>query len=314
MVNEDVEHLAGYQARDFEVVDYQLFQLVGTELKFRGPAPQLREGEYVSCLGAAQTFGCLVERPYPQLLAAATGTTMLNLGYGGAGPRFFNRHSELLGTVNRGRMAIVQVMSGRSEDNSRFESRGLEYLRRRSDGKPMSADAAWRSVLECRYAWRRLPLGQQLARKVCQWFGRRDAERLLEETRRHWVASYQLLLQSIQVPVILLWFSKRPPEFQESYTSLQDFMGVYPQLVNREMLEAIRPFAEDYVECVTQRGSPQPLTSRFDGKPVSIDLGRDRQDFAGQTWEENQYYPSPEMHEDACQALLPRLAGRENPS
>ncbi len=310
MVNDRPEHLAGYQARDYEVVDYQLYQLLGTELQFRGPEPQLAEGEYFSCLGAAQTFGCFTEQPYPALLQKQMGTTALNLGYGGAGPRFFNRHPELLEIVNQGKFAIVQIMSGRSEDNSRFESRGLERLTRRSNGKQMSADAAWRSVLEFRYAWRRLPFGQGLARQFCRLYGRADAKRLLRETRKHWLNSYTELLSAIRVPKILLWFSKRSPDFHESFDDLQHFMGPYPQFVTREMVEAIVDQAEDYVECITDQGSPQKLLSRFDSSPVEVDLSRDRDDFAGQIWTHNKYYPSPEMHQDAATCLLAMLSER----
>lgn len=308
MVEHAPEHLAGYQARDHYVVDYQLYQLPGTALMFRGPQRELLDDNYISCLGAAQTFGCFVEQPYPMLLANQLTMATLNLGYGGAGPRFFYRHPELLETVNRGRLAVVQVMSGRSEDNSRFESRGLEYLTRRSDGKPMSADAAWRSVLELRYAWKRIPIGQGIARRVCQTLGAANAKRLLHETRQNWLASYRQLLDAIQVPTVLLWFSKRSPDFRDSYENLHSFMGVYPQLVNREMVEEISTLADHYVECTTQRGSPQKLISRFDGSDVTIDLSRDRPDFAGQTWTENRYYPSPEMHADAANCLRETIA------
>jgi len=304
------EHLPGYQARDYEVVDYELYPLDGTRLQFRGPQPKLSDGEYFSCLGAAQTFGCFTPHPYPALLEKQTGAAALNLGYGGAGPRFYNRHPELIEIVNRGQLAVVQIMSGRSEDNSRFESRGLELLTRRRDGKPMSADAAWRSVLEARYLWRRVPVGQQLARHLCQMYGARDAKQLLRETRAEWIASYRTLLDSIRVPTVLLWFSQRTPDFQDSYENLHRFMGLYPQLVTRDMVEIVAAQADEYVECTTERGSPQQLRSRFDGSPVVIELIPDPPEFAGQTWTENRYYPSTEMHEDAAASLLPVLSSR----
>ena len=312
MVKKTHEHLPGYQARDYEVVDYQLYQLADTDLQFRGPEPQLSPGKYFSCLGAAQTLGCFTESPYPTLLENKLNTTALNLGYGGAGPRFFNRHPELVEIANRGSFAIVQIMSGRSEDNTRFESKGLEVLTRRSDGKQMSADAAWRSVLELRYAWKHLPVGKRIARRICQAVGAADARRLLRETRNNWLAGYRELLDSLRVPKILFWFSKRTPDFQESYHNLHQFMGIYPQLVTRSMVEDIAEHADYYVECTTDRGSPQELFSRFDGKRVEIDLGRDRTDFAGQTWKFNQYYPTPEMHQDAAVCLSKQVASLLN--
>lgn len=308
MVNDSPEHLPDYQARDFDVVDYQLHQLPGIELKFRGPQPRLTDGKYISYLGAAQTFGCFNEHPYPALLEEQLGFTSLNLGYGGAGPRFYNRHPELIEIVNRGQIAVVQVMSGRSEDNSRFESRGLEVLTRLRDQKQMSADAAWRSILEFHYIWKRFPIGKRVARGVCRKLGTADAKSLLQETRRNWIESYAQLLGSIRIPTVLFWFSKRSPDFHESFDDLHQFMGIYPQLVTREMVEQVAHLADHYIECITDQGSPQALFSRFDGSPVQIDLGRDRDDFAGQTWKHNRYYPSPEMHQNAANCLSAPIA------
>src|SRR2546426_10931156 len=116
-----------YQKRDWEVVDYQSFELDGTGHWLRGPKPaSLTPGDYAVAVGAAQTYGCFCEHPYPALLEQRLGLTVLNMGYGGAGPLFFLREKGLLEYVNRARFAVVQIMSARSEDNALFESRGLE--------------------------------------------------------------------------------------------------------------------------------------------------------------------------------------------
>lgn len=302
------EHLSNYAARDHEVVDYQMVELPGTDLWFRGPLPDLKPGEYVTCVGAAQTFGCFCERPYPTLLAESLGLPVLNLGYGGAGPRFFARQERLLEIVNRGQLTIVQVMSGRSEDNSRFESGGLERLTRRRDGKPMAADDAWRSVLEWDFRWKRSPVGRGLLRRLSQRFARPEAERLVAETLRNYVNSSLDLLNAISTPKVLLWFSRRQPSYTPSLENLHRFFGAFPQLVDQPTVEAIRPHADAYIECVTERGMPQPLVSRFTGDPVEVKLAADRDDFAGRVWTHNTYYPSPEMQVDAAAMLEPVIA------
>ena len=77
----------GYQDVHYEVVDYECFILGETGLYFRGPEPnQLEPSKYFVCLGAAQTFGCFCDRPYPLLLQEELGLACLNLGYGGADP------------------------------------------------------------------------------------------------------------------------------------------------------------------------------------------------------------------------------------
>ena len=308
----EVVHLSGYQARDEEIVDYQMYELPQSGLFFRGPAPAFTagaqpcpEGAFVSCVGAAQTFGCFCGKPFPTLLRNRWNRHFWNLGYGGAGPRFFADRPDLIDRINNGKLLILQVMSGRSEDNGLYASGGLERLIRRRDGRSFSADNAWRDVMEGRYLWKKAPVGRKWLRAVVQQWRRPVVRRLIAETRKNWIASYRRLLDQVQVPVILLWFSKRSPDYRVDFSSLEGIFSDFPQLVDADTLEPVRnhPVVHEYVEVISRRGSPQPLFSRFSGQPVSVDLGRDRGDFDGQTWRENAYYPSPEMHEDAADAL-----------
>jgi hypothetical protein len=168
-------------------------------------------------------------------------------------------------------------MSARSEDNSLFVSKGREQLTRRSDGSTISAVTAYGELLEAE--------GVDRVREI------------VEETRRNWIESYLELLAAIEVPTILFWFSQRAPEYDEGDSTVQALFGEFPQLVNSTMIEQIKGVGDVYVECISSRGFPQPLTSRFTGDPVSVDIGG--------TWmNADRYYPSPEMHEDAADALL----------
>jgi hypothetical protein len=271
-----------YQERDHEIIDYELYLLPGAGHRIRGPEPEtLSPGEYFTCVGAAQTFGCFCEKPYPALLADDLGMSPLNLGFAGAGPRFFLKQPALLDYVNRGRFAIVQVMSARSEDNSFFDTGGQEYLTRRSDGERLGAEPAYRNLLATESQER--------------------VEEVVAETRANWIESYSSLLRAIEVPTVLFWFSQRTPDYQENYVDVWGVFGEFPHMVNRAMVEEVKPLAEDYVECISSRGLPQQLVSRFTGEPVSVmhrpDLG------AG--WDAvNPYYPSPEMQADAFDALV----------
>jgi hypothetical protein len=290
-----------YQQRDFEVVDYELFKVAGIGL-VRGPQPpDLGRGRYLACAGAAQTFGCYCARPFPALVAEATGLPALNLGFAGAGPRLFLRNEQAMALINGARFAVVQVMSGRSEDNSLFRSGGSANLAARGAG----ADGDQPAV-RAEQAW-----GELLQRED------EDVVRgLVEETRANYVETFVRLLEAIAVPTVLLWFSKRTPEYDESYSDVYSLFGEFPHLVNRPMVEQLAAHADEYVECVTSRGSPQPLVSRFTGEPVTVaDQAWSVADSALQTIQqaENSYYPSPEMHEDAAAALLEparRLAER----
>jgi hypothetical protein len=297
------DHISGYAQRDWHVVDYQMYELESTKLLFRGPKPfNLHQQPYLACMGAAQTLGCLCERPFPTLLGEMLGLPTLNLGYGGAGPAFFNRRPEVLRYANNAALVTVQVMSGRSESNSLYSSAGLELLHRRSDGSTIGADAAYRKLLR-----EHALFGIRLTSKREYFFFPSrplGIDAVIEETRANWILSYRTLLEKITVPKILFYFSKRKPEYSPRYYSVNSLFGAFPQLVNQSMLDVLRPLADGWVECVSRRGSPQRLHSRFTGRPVAINLSHDRPDFHG-TWRKNSYYPSPEMHEDAANALLP---------
>lgn len=304
------DHLSGYQARDWEVVDYAMYEEPRSGLWFRGPQPMLHPGQdYFVCLGAAQTFGCFCDEPFPALLAQRLGLPAVNLGYGGAGPRFYNRHPELLELINGARFVIVQVMSARSEDNSVFESGGLEYLIDRASGQRISAADGYGRLLS--QADQHLPLPAPMRRALRTFRGPHSVKRVLDETRENWIESYRTLFSNLRVPSCLFWFSQRTPRvhrgrrarwFWQRYDGANAMFGEYPQLVNPRMMQSIRPLADRYVACTSRRGVPQPLTSRFTGQPIVVDYSRDRPDLAERS-AENAYYPSPAMHQDAARAL-----------
>lgn len=300
------EHLSDYQERDYEVVDYQMSPLNGTDLLFRGPVvTNLKPNGYIACIGAAQTFGCFCDQPFPNLLSKALDMPVLNLGYGGAGPYFYLKHKVLIKYLNQAKLVVVQVMSGRSENNSRFDSGGLELLVRRSDGVKLGANEAYNQALNGRNLLPDFLADQWLPKKLARVVGKRMTKKLVAETRRNWIKNYQSLLSQISAPKVLFWFSKREPEYEEKYSSVSHLFNEFPQLVNQYMIEQVESYSDEYIECITSSGSPQPLFSRFTGEPATVNPANDRQDLAGKVWTHNFYYPSPQMHRDAAQLLMP---------
>lgn len=298
-------HVPGYQQRDYEVVDYQMTELPGTGLAFRGPLPDTSRGNYFACLGAAQTLGCFCDSPYPQLVSEALQLPALNLGYGGAGPEFFVKQSAVLEYVNRARFVVLQVMSARSQSNSYYECGGLEYVTLRETGQRLGAHAAFERLVWGPALISKFPLSRKWKRRVSNVIARPDRRvpALVEELQTAWVESSLRLIDALEVPIVLLWFSQRRPEYQQRFGTAERTLGEYPHLVTAEMLNALRPKITGVVECVSRRGSPQPLISRFTGRPTTVSPANDRSDLGGAVWRVNQYYPSPEMHVDAAQVL-----------
>lgn len=262
-----------YAEADRPLLDYRLVEVEGLPWLVRGPVPDL-EAPFFACIGSAHTFGRFCERPYATLLEQRLELPVLNLGIGGTGPAFF-RKPEHLAILRRARFVVCQVQSGRSASNSRFLTDGGYQGRLLQSGETCTL-----SVLLDR--WLR---GEP----------RHVVERLLAETRSNYVAHYRALLEAIGRPTVLFWFSSRSPDYTPGFTNLLELQSEYPHLVDRAMVEAIRPRATRYVECVSRRGLPQRLWVAE--QPVlETHVGADG-------WLRNVYYPSPEMHEDAAAAL-----------
>lgn len=302
MTAEPLDRPSNYQARDIDVIDYGMVTLPGTDHLIRGPVPDLEKGDQITFLGAAQTFGCFCERPFPNLLGESLNRPVLNLGFGGAGPSFFTDHPELIETANKGALTVVQVMSGRVQPNMFIEGKGLARVRMKRTGKNVHPHVAWGDIAEGFYAWRKLP---GFMKPVVRTAAKLPLNIAISQSRAGWIKAYRDLFNQLTTPTLLVWFSRRTPEYPRAPRPTSALMGEYPQLVSRDWVGPVAGMANDYVEVVSGRGTPQILTSKDTGKPITIDMGKDSALYAGDTWSENSYYPTPEMNEDAAKLLIP---------
>lgn len=278
-----------YAKADFEIVDYQIYCLdkeiinpsTGKSLLLRGPQLQnLEPNTYFVCIGAAQTFGRFCQKPFPTLLEEKLGLPVLNLGYGGATSSFFLKDNEkLLTYINNAKFAIIEVMSARRESNSLFINHGTETFTKVSDG----------TKIKCRDIYQELLERQDI----------KTVKKIVAETRNNFIKNYKNLLDNIAVPKILFWFSSRPPRYPEKYQTVNQLFGEFPHLVNQQTISKIRKDSDRYVECVSVRGKPHILKSRFTGQPTEV------KDLWVEVRTQDSYYPSPEMHIDAANALEP---------
>ena len=122
-------------------------------------------------------------------------------------------------------------------------------------------------------------------------------EQVEQELKSAWVARTRTLLESIEAPTILFWFSERSPDDATRHREGKAMLK-YPHFVDRDMIEQVAHFADGYVECATNVGLPQSLL--IDGGPV---LRTPK----GDPVKENRYYPSPEMHAEAARRLAPEI-------
>lgn len=275
-----------YQELDAPHFDYRVEAVDGiAEHRFRGPIPDLSR-PYFACIGGAQTFGRFVADPYPQQLARSLGLPCLNLGLGGAGPRFA-RHPSVLRHLQQARFVVVQMFSGRSASNSRFDNTG--------DGRNFGRTIG--SNREQRF--------EDFLRDMIELGDRALLERTVREQRDDYVGHSVAVGRALQPPTVLLWLSRRRPEYTIDWATPFGVCSHYPQLVDRETVDRIRPAFARYVECADDAGLPQRLW------PAAEAVAGTR--LADDGTLENVYYPSPEMHDRAAAELLPVCAEWADP-
>lgn len=268
-----------YIDADRPFLDYEAFGLPGVSGLWRGPAPatDLTPGTYAVALGASQTFGRFVEKPFPQLLAERIGMPVLNLGIGGAGAFSFRRR-DLGPLISGAKFCIVQAMSARSVPTFYFDPFSGENvfgLDKSRMGPAAFAETVLRHVLA--------QDDPALARRV------------MHTLRRGWTAEYYWLARRIKSPKILLWFAEREIDYEAGTASLESWIGRFPHGVDNGTWQSVQPHYQYAVEVISSRGRPHVLMRA--GKPVELDMGN------GRKVPENRYYPSPAMHEDAAVAL-----------
>lgn len=291
-----------YQDCDIDIADYRQFVVPGCPVAFRGPAIDplhAPQGSFFSCLGAAQTFGRFISRPFPDILAEANGLDALNLSVGGAGPGFVLQYPELITAMNRGRFVILQCMSARHESNSRFRAEGyIEYLNDMRHGDIVDSVTAWTRILDEEPD---------------------EAPRYLQESRESWLETTRKLVSVLTVPVVFFWFSRREPDLAIDWEAIHAGLGhrptgelvsmiygEFPQLIDRTTADRAAEMCAARASYTGDRGMGAPLISLTTGRPINPadyeDKGIEyRVIQAGR----NLYYPSAEMHEDAARSLQP---------
>jgi hypothetical protein len=264
-----------YQVRDYNIVDYQLWPLKDEKRDkvhiLRGPQPSsLIKNNYFACLGSATALGCYAQQPYSLLLQKQLSFPSLNLSIAGAGATLYLQEENrlLIDLANDSKFVIVLVMSGRCHPSRRFLPPKVGKLK-----------------------------GPKLMKKYQQLHQTDKTlfRKTVNQMRESFVKDYIRLSKRIKPPKILLYLSTRKPQYEDNFSKsfIQAHQG-FPHFINKSTIQGILPCFDEYIECVSSRGFPQKLISRFTGKPTTNGKGETH----------NSYYASPEMHEDTAQMLL----------
>lgn len=272
-----------YFERDKDVIAYPQMSVPGLKMRLRGVFDEeaFNSGNYFTALGAAQTMGRFVEKPYCEILSEQFGLWGMNLGRGAAGAGNFAGDG-VVSTINRGKFCIVQVMSGRSTKNVFFNPRtgrnvfGIEKAQPGVSG-----------------------FTEQVLSHVLKQNDPEFLDLFLQQVRAAWVKENERLAARITVPTVFLWFADREPAYQATLSKgIRGISESFPQMIDDTALEAASQAFDYTAICTSQRGRPHRILK--DGKPVMIQIGT-------KILDHNHYYPSPEMHEDAAAAIAPAI-------
>lgn len=252
----------------------------GSKLVFRGP-PQRLDGAYVAVLGGTETYGRFVERPWPDLIGAATGLRLVNLGCVNAGVDAFLNDPDVLAICRGARAVVVQALGAQNMTNRFYAVHPRRNDRFLRAAPPLRA--LFREVDFTEFSFTRHMLSTLQALSPDRFAP------VVEELRSTWLTRTRQLLQRVERPAVLLWIGAEPPPGAGAPPRLD----LDPLLIDRPRLSQAAERAAACVEAVAS------ATARADAAAGMVLAPGDLAAAAG--------LPGPAAHAEIAQALAPVL-------
>lgn len=214
-----------FEQRGRMPLDYQPSALPGSALRFRGPL-NAGHGPSVVCIGSSETFGRFIDAPFATRLDQAMELPVLNLGVMNAGLDVMMNDPAITAAVAEAEAVVMQITSAHNMTN-RFYS-----VHPRRNDRFLSASAMLRTIYP-KADFTEFHFTRHLLSHL------RDAsedrfEILKTELESAWVARMRRYLNSLAVPVHLLWLSNRRPETPDDTD-----LARQPLFVTSKMLEEV---------------------------------------------------------------------------
>ncbi|MEO1000593.1 MAG: DUF6473 family protein [Pseudomonadota bacterium] len=251
--------------------------------RYRSPRPDL-DRPYIAMLGGSETYGKFVRDPYPWLVEETLGHQVANWGTPGAGPTFFLKDPVLLECCSNARICVISMMGASATSNRLFSVFKRRNERLRTVSEMLKVLYEGEGIEHFRFVHNMLA---HLHARDPQKF------KVVElEMRAAWIARMRELLEDIETYKVLFWFSERSPDGDSSQRGV-DGRPLAPAYVDRAMIEAIAPYADEVVEYTATRAEAE-------GGPG------DRLD-AGAPGQAPRCHPGQAMHRRAAEALSATL-------
>lgn len=217
-------------------------QYAGARLQFRGPERDLNR-PYLVFLGAGETFGRYVARPFPARVEEALGQPCINLGAVNAGIDAFLSEPDLLDIAARADMAVVQLFGAQNLSN-----RFYRVHPRRNDRFLTATDALTALYPEVDFT------AFHFNRHMLMALHRAGPNRfamLRTELQRAWKSRTARMLRRLRGNALLLHLQYSPDAGSEPDRRL----GPEPLMVDAPLLADVSPLAQAAVSLpVTRAG------------------------------------------------------------
>ena len=262
-----------------EELNYEEYRFGRSRQVFRGPMPDLSR-PYIACIGGSETYGRFSPVTYAQQMQRSLGIQCVNWGTPGAGPGFFLKDSVLLESCSRARACVVAVMSAHAMPNRYYRV----FFRRNERLRDVSEMLA---TLYPEVDFGRFRYVGNMLNHLYEVSPDRFAMIRLE-LKNAWIARMTELMNDIETPKVLVWFSNITPD-ESDMLEPRAARHVSPAYVTSEMVEAVKPFADFYVEFVAD---PEAVK----GAPGDRVLGDRSENVARR-------FPSATMHKQLAELL-----------
>lgn len=277
---------AYYQNEVLGAIDYALHD-TPYGFKVRGPYSSRQEWirESISFIGAAQTFGHFVKTPFPRLVSEVFSVNALNAGVSGAGPELFLSNDRLIEDINRSKLCVIQVMSGRSSSNRYFTISGGSSMGR----------------LQVNDITRERIQGHDAFGVLLKELSEAELRDVVDETLENYAASYRDLCRRITVKKILLWVAVREPRYERDYRYASSLLGDFPHLVDDKTLDVLSSYCDDTVLVHSRFGLGRRLWNHNEGEPYVVNRPW------GSIDTHTHMYSDPYIHLTAAKSLVDRI-------
>lgn len=280
----------GYQNTDRKAFDYDLWFPPGKPgLALRGPRADLDAEDPICFIGAAQTFGRFVDRPFATQVAEFLERPVLNLGFSGAGPEFYLKNDFLMSCLRRAGILVMQSMSARSVTAGVFETQRNNGVLKFTEG-PRKGETH---------------MALQAYGHLRKDYGEEAFQAQVAAVQAQWLALHRQMAGEVSGRKVFLWLSAAAPG--DNVDLSKSPLGAFPHLVTAGMVDEVAAMGFEVVDCTLKDMSSQILVNDTTGVVEEV---FDRASFPGRPdmlRAINNYYATPDLHDLAARKLIRAL-------